>query len=286
MSRAVPGARTLRAVRFLAGLLLAAAASGCMKGEVGGLLPPPITHPDLDCNTAPAAVTNPDCRLQLGTERTEYIQQSNDKDWWVVNVGTLPARAIVHVVAGYKPGAGQDAGTFNTAVNFQINVLDSNNGVVGTSLATGVDLHGSNPPTMLDLTFRYTKSNNDLFLLVQDDTGRKVDNLSPYSIFVEVVADPDANEPNDTAGHGHSHPAHLGRQRRAGQQRRVPRHAGGRGLLLDRRREPELGDVARRGAGLHHHLSPAAPVPAGVLPARPERRGGGHRLRRRRLAGE
>ena len=40
MSRAVPGARTLRAVRFLAGLLLAAAASGCMKGEVGGLLPP------------------------------------------------------------------------------------------------------------------------------------------------------------------------------------------------------------------------------------------------------
>src|SRR6185312_12614504 len=184
------GTRTLR---FVAPLLLAAAASGCMKGEVGGTSPPLITHPDLDCNTAPAAVANADCRLQLNTEKTEYIQQSNDKDWWVVNVGTLPPRAIVHVVAGYKPGAGQDAGSFNTAVNFQINVLDSNNGVPGTSLATGVDVHGSNPPTMLDLTFRYTRSNNDLFLLVQDDTGRKVDNLSPYSIFVEVVTDPDSN---------------------------------------------------------------------------------------------
>jgi hypothetical protein len=164
MSRAVPGTRTLR---FLASLLLAAAASGCMKGEVGGVPSPPITHPDLDCNTAPAAAANPDCRLQLNTEKTEYIQQSNDKDWWVVNVGTLPPRAIVHVVAGYKPGAGQDAGSFNTAVNFQIIVLDSNNGVVGMSMATGVDVHGSNPPSMLDLTFRYTKSNNDIFLQVR-----------------------------------------------------------------------------------------------------------------------
>ena len=106
----------------------------------------------------------------------------------------------MHVVAGYKPGAGQDAGSFNTAVFFQINVLDSNNGVVGTSLATGVDPHGSNSPTMIDLTFRYTKSNNDLFLLVQDanTANRLGDNLSPYSVFVEVVPDPDANEPNDT----------------------------------------------------------------------------------------
>jgi hypothetical protein len=192
----------------------------------------------------------------------------------------------VHVVAGYKPGAGQDAGTFNTAVNFQINVLDSNNGVVGTSLATGVDLHGSNPPTMLDLTFRYTKSNNDLFLLVQDDTGRKVDNLSPYSIFVEVVADPDANEPNDTPATATPIPLTSGGSGVQGSGGGFLATPGRRGLLLDRRREPELGDVARRGAGLHHHLSPAAPVPAGVLPARPERRGGGHRLRRRRLAGE
>jgi len=197
MSRAVPGTRTLRGQRFLIALLLAAAA-GCTKGEVGEAPTPPITHPDLNCNTAPAALANAECRIQLGVEKTEYIQQRGDQDWWVVNVGALPPRAIVHVVAGYKPGAGQDAGNFNTAVNFQINVLDSNNGVPSMSLATGVDAHGSNSPTLLDLTFRYAKSNNDLFILVQDDNQREYDDLSPYSIFVEVVPDPDANEPNDT----------------------------------------------------------------------------------------
>ena len=198
MSRAVPGARMPRAEPFLVALLLTAAASGCIKGEVGEPPTPPVVHQDLNCNTAPDALANAECRLQLGTEKTEYIQQRNDKDWWVVNVGALPPRAIVHVVAGYRLGAGQDAGAANTGVNFQINVLDSNNGVVGASLGTALDAHGSNPPSMLDLTFRYTKTNNDLFILVQDDNGREYDDLSPYSIFVEVVTDPDANEPNDT----------------------------------------------------------------------------------------
>ena len=198
MSRAVPGAWRSRAPTYLGGLLLFAAAAGCIKGEVGGVPDPPITHPDLACNTAPQARDNAECRLQLNTVTSEYIQQQNDQDWWVVNVGTLPPRAIVHVVAGYKPGPGQDAGSFNTAVNLRINVLDSNNGVVGVSLATAVDQHGSNPPSMMDLTFRYTKQSNDLFILVQDDTGRKYDNLSPYTVFVEVVSDPDSNEPNDT----------------------------------------------------------------------------------------
>jgi hypothetical protein len=198
MSRAVPGARTLRAQPFLGVLLMTAAATGCIKGEVGIAGPPDISHPDLNCNTAPDALANAECRLQLGVAKTEYIQQPGDKDWWVVNVGALPPRAIVHVVAGYRLGPGTDGGAANTAVNFQINVLDSNNGAPGTSLATGVDQHGSNAPTMLDLTFRYTKGNNDLFLLVQDQSGRQYDNLSPYSILVEVITDPDANEPNDT----------------------------------------------------------------------------------------
>ena len=198
MSRAVPGARTLRAQRFLPALLLTAAVTGCIKGEVGDPTPPVITHPDLNCNTAPDALANAECRLQLGVAKTEYIQQAGDKDWWVVNVGALPPRAIVHVVAGYRLGPGTDGGAANTAVNLQINVLDSNNGVVGMSLGTAVDQHNSNPPNMLDLTFRYTKANNDIFLLVQDDNGRDYDNLSPYSILVEVITDPDANEPNDT----------------------------------------------------------------------------------------
>src|SRR5215470_13865959 len=139
MKVAVSGVRMPRTLRILGGLLVAALAAGCIKGEVGDLPILQVTHPDLNCNTSQDAEANPECRLTLGQESKEYIQQRGDKDWWVVNVGTLPPRAIVHVVAGYKPGAGQDAGSFNTAVNFQINVLDSNNGVVATSLAFAQD---------------------------------------------------------------------------------------------------------------------------------------------------
>src|SRR5262249_55475535 len=142
MSRAVPGARMSRAERFLVALLLTAAASGCIKGEVGEPPTPPIVHQDLNCNTSHDALANAERRLQLGVAKTEYIQQRNDQDWWVVNVGALPPRAIVHVVAGYRLGPGTDGGAANTAVNFRINVLDSANGVPSMSLGTAVDAHG------------------------------------------------------------------------------------------------------------------------------------------------
>jgi hypothetical protein len=195
MSRAVPGTRTLR---FVAPLLLAAAASGCMKGEVGGTSPPVITHPDLDCNTAPAAAANPDCRLQLNTEKTEYIQQSNDKDWWVVNVGDAPpARHRARgggLQAGRRTGRGhlQHRGQLpDQRPRLEQRRAGDQPGHRGRrARLEPADDAGPHLPVH--------ESNNDIFLLVQDDTGRKVDNLSPYSIFVEVVTDPDSNEPNDT----------------------------------------------------------------------------------------
>lgn len=198
MTPVVQTARRSRAALSSLAVLAATVLTGCPKGEVGDLPLAPNTPPDLNCNTAPDALANAECRLTLGVETKEYIQQRGDKDWWVVNVGQLPANAIVHVTGGYRPGPGQDAGTFNTAVNFQMNALDSNNGTVGTSQVTAKDDHGSNPPTVLDVTFRYSKASNDLFILVQDDPGTHSDQLSPYFIKVEVLADPDVNEPNDT----------------------------------------------------------------------------------------
>jgi hypothetical protein len=172
--------------------------AGCIKGEVGPQDAPVITHPDLNCNSPQAALATAGCRLTLGQEKQDYIQQKGDQDWWVVNVGPLQPRSIVHVTAGYRPPAGQDAGGFNTAVNLQMNILDSTNGTVGGSLATAVDAHGSASPTILDITFRYTKNNNDLFIVLQDQSGQQSDNLSPYFLKVEVILDPDVNEPNDT----------------------------------------------------------------------------------------
>jgi hypothetical protein len=198
MSRTVPGARVFRTPYAPLAVMMAGLVGGCMKGEVGPLPAPVITHPDLNCNSPQEALANAECRLTLGVEAQEYIQAPGDQDWWVVNVGALQPRSIVHVTAGYRPPAGQDAGGFNTAVNLQMNILDSTNGNVGASLATAVDAHGSASPTILDVTFRYTRNNNDLFILLQDQSGRQYDNLSPYFIKVEVVLDPDVNEPNDT----------------------------------------------------------------------------------------
>src|SRR5262249_28132218 len=136
MSRAVPGPRVFRVPYIPLGLIVAGLVAGCIKGEVGDPPPQVITHPDLNCNSPQDALANAECRLTLGQERQEYIQQRGDQDWWVVNVGTLQPRSIVHVTAGYRPPAGQDAGSFNTSVNLQMNILESTNGTVGASLAT------------------------------------------------------------------------------------------------------------------------------------------------------
>jgi len=178
--------------------MLLLALSGCMKGEVGDTQGQTIIHPDLACNSAQEAASNPQCRLTLGIAAQEWIQTTGDQDWWVVNSGAqVDARSIVHVTAGYLPPAGVDAGLFNTAVNLQVNVLDSSGGTVTGSLALGVDAHGSAPPQIIDLTFRYTKPGNDLYVLITDQSGQQVDNVHPYFVKVEVVEDPDTNEPND-----------------------------------------------------------------------------------------
>ena len=92
----------------------------------------------------------------------------------MVNVGALPPRPSSTSSPATSRG-GADAGSFNTAVNFQINVLDSvKNGAVSSSIVSGSTSTAADPPTMLDLTFRYTKANNDLFILVQDDGGNGV----------------------------------------------------------------------------------------------------------------
>ena len=70
----VPG----RHAFLLLALLGVSGGTGCIKGEVGELPIVPITHPDLNCNTSQEAAANPDCRLTLGVEKSEYIQQKGD----------------------------------------------------------------------------------------------------------------------------------------------------------------------------------------------------------------
>ena len=204
----MPGA--WRKTVLVAALAAVATAAGC-KGTIGSLNTLGLV-PD-QCNSAQDALNNPSCYLTLGQWKEEYISDLGDQDWFSVDVGTLSSTrpSVVHVVAGYFPptaDGGVDAGgiAFNTAVNISVNVL-LQDGV--TSEAAGVDLHGTAPPQPVDLTFRYAQSNTRLIILLKDDTGTKLDNKQKYRVMVEVLPDPDVNEPNDGAPNGNPTPITL-----------------------------------------------------------------------------
>ncbi len=172
---------------------LTLSASGCMgvlddgtttddsEDDVG--TPPP---PD-SCNSPDDAKNNGSCQLQLGVEKLEYIGLLGDVDWFSVTLPQgLTGRSLLHVTAGIEAPA--------TAVNLSINILKGDN----TSIGTAVDKHGQAAPTPLDMIIRESDSGAQLLIMVSDQTGKNFDYRNPYAIKVEVVDDPDTNEPNDT----------------------------------------------------------------------------------------
>jgi len=113
------------------------------------------------CNSADDARNVPECQLQLGVEKVEYIGLQGDVDWYSVTLPTgLTSRSLLHVSAGYSAPA--------TAVNLSVNVLLNGTQSIG------------------------------LMIMVQDQSGKNFDWRNPYTLKVEVVDDPDTNEPNDT----------------------------------------------------------------------------------------
>ncbi len=185
-------------------LALLSALAGC-KGTVGS---PTLgtTIPPNVCTSAQIALTNTACQLTLGEWKYSFISQPKEQDWYSVNPGTVDSLSIVHVIAGYFPADDTDGGPpdcntvdggFNTAVNLTMNVLKQDG---ETSLATGADEHGTACPKPMDLTFKYSTPppNNSLVIVLEDDTGTKVDTKNMYGIVADVLEDPDINEPNDT----------------------------------------------------------------------------------------
>jgi len=139
------------------------------------------------CNTMDDAKNVAECQLQLGVEKVEYIGLKGDVDWYSVTLPTgLTSRSLLHVSAGFSAPA--------TAVNLSVNVL-----LNGTqSLGLMIDKHGQAAPTPLDLIARNQSSGAQLLIMVQDQSGKNFDWRNPYSLKIEVVDDPDTNEPNDT----------------------------------------------------------------------------------------
>ncbi len=188
-------ARGLFAVAALSLTACPAPPQQCVTGDEdacddAGTLPPDA------CNSKDEALSSADCSLTLGTRREAFITSladgGADQDWYSATLpSNLTARSLLHVNAGYSVP--------QTAVNFQVNVLDEAGKI---SLVTGVDAHGAAAPKPVDLILPYDKSGSKILVLVGDQGQGpqvRVDNRNPYHVMVEVIDNPDVNEPNDTS---------------------------------------------------------------------------------------
>ncbi|WP_224242070.1 cell-cell cohesion protein MtsF [Hyalangium gracile] len=174
----------------LASLLLLAACpgdDGPTDPDGGSELPADL------CNTPEEALSQPDCQLVFGQQIERYISEPNDKDWYSVQMpATTNARTLLRISAGYL--------ATSTAVNLSVNLLRADGNQ--QSLALEVDAHAQAAPKPVEIILPFTEPNARLLLLLEDKptipNRPQFDARSPYFLKVEVVDNPDVNEPNDT----------------------------------------------------------------------------------------
>ncbi len=183
--------RKARGCAALCALLLCgcpAPSPECIEGDeptcpdAGG--PPPDV-----CNSAQEALSDASCELALGQVRQAFISFGGDQDWYLARMPALTPRSLVHLSGGYGAPA--------TAVNLSLTLLAEDG---KTSLAQKVDRHGQAAPRPVDIILPFSQSNAKLLVLVGDEAGTAVprfDVKNPYSVKIEVVENPDPNEPND-----------------------------------------------------------------------------------------
>ncbi|HEX8699713.1 MAG TPA: cell-cell cohesion protein MtsF [Myxococcaceae bacterium] len=145
------------------------------------------------CNTRDEALTQAQCELTLGTELQAYISEAGDQDWYSVRIpANANARTLVRVQAGYLAQT--------TAVNLAVGVLREDGQV---SLARKVDMHGQGAPKPVEIILPFSEPNARLLLLLADEPAipsrPNFDARSPYFVKVDVLDNPDVNEPNDAA---------------------------------------------------------------------------------------
>jgi hypothetical protein len=143
------------------------------------------------CNTRDEALTQPGCELALNQELQAYISTAGDQDWYSVRIpANANARTLVRVSAGYLAQS--------TAVNLAVGVLREDGQV---SLARKVDQHGQGAPRPVEIIFPFGEPNARLLLLLGDEPAipsrPNFDVRAPYFVKVEVLDNPDVNEPND-----------------------------------------------------------------------------------------
>lgn len=128
-----------------------------------------------------------------GVYLSRLVDGGVDQDWYFAQVPAgLTARSLLHINGGYSAP--------QTAVNFSVNVLKETADGGVASVATAIDRHGAAAPRPVDVIVPFGESNAKLYALIADEAAAgqvRVDNRSPYTFFMEIIDNPDVNEPND-----------------------------------------------------------------------------------------
>lgn len=165
--------------------------------------PPPKCNPDEEicdtdagppediCNSKDEALSDSRCEIIVGSDAgvLGYLSKAQDQDWYVAKLGTLDNRSLVHITAGYGAPA--------TPVNLAVSVLKED---AVTGLARKIDKHGAAAPKPVDIIFPFAESNTKLFIVLADEQASNKDIFdvkNQYQAKVEIVQNPDLNEPND-----------------------------------------------------------------------------------------
>ncbi|MCY1074996.1 cell-cell cohesion protein MtsF [Archangium lansingense] len=145
------------------------------------------------CNDRHQALRSPGCQLTLGVPLEDrYLSFENDSDWYSVRIPSdVGPRSVLRVTAVYPVPL--------TEVNLSVSLLREN----GDSLVPRrVDVHGQGQPGPVGFLLPITEPGASLVLRLEDvpsDPSRPgFDTHNPYSLLVEVLDNPDGNEPNDT----------------------------------------------------------------------------------------
>lgn len=148
------------------------------------------TLPD-PCTSREEALSLAECELVLGQELQGHISFAGDQDWYSVRVpATANPRTLLRITSGYLAQS--------TAVNLAVTLLREDG---QSALARKVDNHGQGAPRPVEIILPFSEPNARLLLLLADEPATpsrpQFDARSPYFVKVEVLDNPDVNEPND-----------------------------------------------------------------------------------------
>ncbi|WP_404365157.1 hypothetical protein ACIHQR_33160 [Corallococcus coralloides] len=148
------------------------------------------------CNSRDEALTNADCELKPGVPLERFLAltgdvKAGDEDWYSVRIpATANARTLVHVTGTYLASS--------TPVNLSVTVQEKDK---STALVAKSDQHGSGAPKPVDIILPYATPDTQLLIVVRDAPTNPArpnfDARNPYRLTVELLENPDANEPND-----------------------------------------------------------------------------------------